>query len=126
MMKPDVTVTFDASEVLRVTKRPPAGAALDRVTGNCILWLGPTITLAGKSSPLVSVTVAVVSAMFGRELAWMVVEPDAKPVTGTETLVAPAEKLTVGGTKATVVFVELRLMVSPPAGAGVERFSVRF
>ena len=77
-------------------------------------------------NPFESVTLAMVSGIFGRALAWMVVDPDATPVTGTDTLVAFAAKFTVAGTVAADVFVELRLIVKPPAGAGAERFSVRF
>jgi hypothetical protein len=48
------------------------------------------------------------------------------PVTATVALVAFAGKVTVAGTVATAVLVELRLTVSPAAGAATERFKVRF
>jgi FlaG/FlaF family flagellin (archaellin) len=60
--------------------------------------------------------------MFGRALAWIKVEPAATPVTGTFTLVAPAANVTLAGTVATPVLPELRLMLTPLAGAGAERF----
>ena len=56
----------------------------------------------------------------------MAVVPGATPVTGTLTLVAPAEKVTVEGTMATAVLAELRLTVKPLAGAGPDRLSVTF
>ena len=56
----------------------------------------------------------------------MVAEPGATPVTGTVTLVVPARKVTDAGTVATPVLSEIKLMVCPPAGAGADRFSVRF
>ncbi len=71
-----------------------------------------------------TVTLAVALAMFGA-LAVIVTAPAATPVTGTDTLVVPVPKLTVAGTVATVVSLELRFTVSP-AGAGADRFSVRF
>jgi hypothetical protein len=59
-------------------------------------------------------------------LAMMTAEPAATPVTGTGTLVAPATKFTLPGTVATPVLLEFRLTAKPPAGAGVDRLSVRF
>jgi hypothetical protein len=58
-------------------------------------------------------------------IAVIVAEPAATPVTGTFTLVAPAANVTVAGTVATPVLLELRLAVRL-AGAGPDRFSVRF
>ena len=69
-------------------------------------------------------TLAVALAMFGA-LAVMVTDPAATPVTGTATLVIPVPKLTVAGTEATVALLELRLTTSA-AGAGADRFNVRF
>ena len=58
-------------------------------------------------------------------LAVIVTDPAATPVTGTDTVVVPVPKLTVAGVVATLTLLELRLMASP-AGAGADRFSVRF
>ena len=70
MMNADVTTaTLLGSELLRVTKSPPAGAGEERVTWNATVWPGPTTTFAGNSSPFESGSVAVVSGMFGSELA---------------------------------------------------------
>src|SRR5271165_925276 len=74
----------------------------------------------------VTVTLAVVSGILGRELAWIVADPAATPVTGTLTLVALDGKVTVAGTLATAVLLELKLMTVPPEGAGTDRFSVIF
>jgi hypothetical protein len=57
-------------------------------------------------------------------LAWIVVEPAATPVIGTTTLVAFGGIVTVAGTVATLGLSELRVTVTPPAGAGADRFSV--
>jgi hypothetical protein len=66
-----------------------------------------------------------VSGTFGIALAWIVVEPAAPPAIGTTTLVAFARTVTVAGTVATPVLSELRFTVTPPTGAGADRFSVR-
>jgi hypothetical protein len=75
---------------------------------------------------LCTVTDAVTSAMPGSALAWITVDPIATPVTGTLTLIAPAANVTLAGTVAAAVLVELRLMIKPVDGAGPERFNVRF
>ena len=72
----------------------------------------------------VTVTPAVVLAMF-IALAVIVTDPADTPVTGTETLAAPAATLTIAGTVATAALLVLRLTVSA-AVAGVDKFSVRF
>ena len=59
-----------------------------------------------------------------QQLVWG--QRSATPVTGTGTLVAPAANVTVAGTVALLVSLELRLTTKPPAGAGPDRFSVRF
>ena len=56
----------------------------------------------------------------------MVAVPGATLVTATLTLVALAVKFSVEGTVATPVLLELRLIVKPPAGAGADRFNVKF
>src|SRR6185436_13565913 len=59
-------------------------------------------------------------------LAVMTVVPQATPVTGTVTVVAPAAKVTVGGTVARLRSLELKVTINPPAGAWIPvRFSVR-
>jgi hypothetical protein len=68
----------------------------------------------------------VVSGIFGRELAWIVAEPAATPVTGTVAVVPPAAMFAVAGTVAAAVLLELKLIVTPPAGAGADRVNVRF
>jgi hypothetical protein len=50
-------------------------------------------------------------------LAVMNVVPWSTPVTGTGTVVAPAEMVTVWGTVATLAFAELIFTVKPPDGA---------
>jgi hypothetical protein len=75
---------------------------------------------------LCTVTLAVVSAILGRALAWMTVVPNATAFTGTLTLVAPALNTTVAGTVAVAGTLELKLMVIPPAGAALDRVRFRF
>jgi hypothetical protein len=72
----------------------------------------------------VTVTLAVVLGMLPA-LAVIVADPAATPVTGTETVVAPVPKVTVAGTVATLVLLELRLTASP-AAAGADKVRVRF
>ena len=122
------TVTLAVSLLDRATVTPPDGAAAGNVTANAADWLGPTVTFDGRPMvpALTTVTLAVVSAKFGRELAWIVVVPSATPVTVTVALVALAAMVTVAGTVATPVLLELRFITTPPAGAGADKFSVRF
>jgi hypothetical protein len=59
----------------------------------------------------------------------MTTEPGATPVTGTRIFEAEppfGNSVTVGGTVATLVLLELRLTVSPPAGADAESVRVKF
>ena len=59
--------------------------------------------------------------MNGVALAWITAEPIDTDVTGTLAVVAPAANVTVAGTVATAVLLELVFTVSPPAGAAAER-----
>jgi len=54
----------------------------------------------------------------------MTADPTATPVTCTFAVVAPEANVTVAGTVATLVLLELRFMVSPPDGAGAESVRV--
>jgi hypothetical protein len=121
-------VTFVRSLLTRLIVTPPVGAGADRVTANVADWPGPTLTPGGRTivPGLTTLTVAPVSAISGKALAWIVVSPSATLVTGTMTLEALPGIRTVAGTVATAGFKELKLIDRPPAGAGAERFSVRF
>jgi hypothetical protein len=121
-------ITFVESLLLSVTVTPPVGAGVPRVTAKATDWVGPTVTLDGKEMVpgATMVMLAVVSGMFGEELAWIVAEPGTTPVTGAVMLEMPAGKATVDGTVATAVLLELKLIVTPAGGAGTDRFSVRF
>lgn len=100
-----------------------------RVMGKSIVAFGPTVRVDGmmKSTvpPPVTVTLAVASVSPAK-LARMIEEPAATPVTETVVVVAPAPMLTETGTVAAAVLDELIAKVSPPTGAGAERFNVRF
>ena len=80
--------------------------------------------LAGRTSSSgldqLTVTPAVALTTFAPPPV-MVADPGATPFTGTFTLVEFARNVTVAGTVATPVLLELTLMVNPPAGAGSER-----
>ena len=107
---------------------PPEGAGLPSATGKGTLSPGATEMLEVNVMPppagCVTVTLALALATF-TALAVILVDPAARLVTGTETLLAPAVKLTVSGTVATLLLLELRLTVRG-VGAGAERFKVRF
>ena len=122
------TVAFVVSVLVSVTVTPPAPAGPDKETAIGADWPGDNDRFDG--SPIAprtaTVTVAVVSGRFGKELAWIVAVPAAMLVTGTLTLVEPPGMVTVAGTVATLVLLELRLTVTPLLGAGDDRVSVRF
>lgn len=122
-----VIVTFDVSLLCSVTKVPPAGADPVNEIGNGIDCPVPTLRFCGSVMPprFATATFAVVSAKLGRELARIIVKPAEMLVTGTFTLVAPATKVTVDGTVATLGWSELRLTVSP-AGAGPDSVNSMF
>ena len=113
---------------MRVTVTPPAGAGVPNVTAKVAACVGPTVTFAGRPMEpgATTVTLAVVSAMFGVELAWIVVVPGATPVTATVAVLVLAAMVTVAGTVAAAVLLELKLIVTPPAGAGADNVNVRF
>jgi hypothetical protein len=95
-------VTFVVSLLPKVTV-VAVGASPLRLTAKVTGWFRGAFVLSGTimAPRVTTVTLAVVSARFGRSLAWIVVVPVATPVTGTFTLVAPVGKLTVAGTVAT-------------------------
>jgi hypothetical protein len=122
------TVTFEVSLLVSVMNTPPDGAGFAKVTEKFTCWPGATVVLAGRMIPDAAgeetIALAVAFPKPG-VIAVIVAEPAATPVTGTFTLVAPAANVTVAGTVATPVLLELRLAVRL-AGAGPDRFSVRF
>jgi hypothetical protein len=56
----------------------------------------------------------------------IVAEPDDTPVTGTNAVAAFAPIVTAAGTVATAELLEFSVIVTPPAGAGLESVSERF
>ena len=72
-----------------------------------------------------TLAVAVTAGMFV-PLAVMREDPAATPVIGTVTVVAVARIVTVAGTVAAPGVPEVRLITTPPTGAGEESVSVRF
>jgi hypothetical protein len=99
----------------------------DKLTFRATAWPSVRLKLAGTLTlPAGStVTLNVVSAMFA-PLAWITAVPATPLVTATFALVAPAAKITAGGTVATFVLLEVKLMVRPPEGAAADRFSTAF
>jgi hypothetical protein len=120
-------VTFDASELESVTRRLPAGAGVDRVTGNALVC--PTERIVPEGNPMdpppptpVTVTLSVTGGTFATPaVAVIVVVPGARPEIRNCT---PPEFwiiVAVGGTVATPGLLEVRVSGTPPAGAGTER-----
>jgi hypothetical protein len=121
-------VTLVVSLLARLTVTPPAGAACDRLTANVGDRPSPRVVVAGTliDGGGMTVTLAVALGMPVTLAVIVTGPPTATPVTVTGTLVAPAAKLTVAGTVALLVSLELRLTVKPLAGAcPPARFSVR-
>jgi hypothetical protein len=122
-------VTLVVSLLARLTVTPPAGAACVRVTAKVADRPSPTVVVAGTliDGGGMTVTLAVALGMPVTLAVIVTGPPTVTPVTVTVALVAPAAKLTVAGTVATAVLLELRFTVKPPAGAcPPPRFSVRF
>ena len=121
-------VTLLLSLLASVMATPPEGAGADSATANDTDCPGPTTTFDGNTMlpGLATVTFAVVSAINGNALAWMTVVPSATPVTGTVTLEAFPCNTTIDATVATAGLLELRLIARPTAGAGADKFNVRF
>jgi hypothetical protein len=121
-----IITAFEESLLFSVTVTFPAGAGLERTIGNDVLWPRPTLAFDGIviDPNIETVTVAVVSARFGSELAWIVALPIASPLTGINRVVAFTGNDTTEGTVATFVSDEDRLM-DKPAGAGLDKASVR-
>jgi hypothetical protein len=123
-----LTVAFEESALLRVTVTPPGGALTGNVTANAVA--PPSGAVTPDASPMgpavTTVTLAVASGINVVALAWITAEPKPLPVTGTLAVVAPLANVTVAGTVATDVLLELRFTVVPAAGAAAESVSVRF
>ena len=107
-----------------VTVAPPAGAAADRVTWKATDF--PTEALLPAGSEIVpwvcTVTDAVALTMLGvAELAVIVVEPMATPVTEKLAVVAPGAKAAVAGSVIMPAGLATKLTTRPPAGAGADR-----
>lgn len=123
-----LTVAFEGSALLSDTVTPPEGAATGNVMANgAVLPKGAVTPEASPIGPAVTtVTLAVESGMNVVALAWITAEPKPVAVTGTLTVVVPLANVTVPGTVATDVLLELSLTVVPAAGAAAESVSVRF
>jgi len=123
------TVATPALVELRLAVSP-AVAGPDRFSVRFPVEPALTVRLPGEKKllPPPAITTVTPAVAFGMPvaLAVSVVDPAASPVTGTFTLLVLAPKLTVEGTVATPILPALRLTVRPLAGAGTDRFSVRF
>ena len=113
------TVTLEMSLDDRLTVRPPVGAAVPKVIANGADCPNPVVIAGTVMAPEpMTVTEALVSATYGKRLAWMVATPGATAVTTTVTLLDPGPKVTVCGTVAAAGLSEVKSNVRPPAGAG--------
>lgn len=123
------TVSFVVSLLERVTKTPPEGAGcasntwiFNRSPGIIVRPVGRTMSAPPPREPTVTLATAL-GTLGALATAVMVAEPAAALVTGTFTLVALAANVTVPGTPTEAGLLDVKLMESPPAGAGAERFS---
>jgi hypothetical protein len=110
-----------------VTTTPPCGAGEPRATERLVCCPRVNDRFDGTvMEPKTCTAMKTVAAVtFGElQLAVIVAVPAATPVIGTVTLVAFASIVTVAGTVALAVLLELRVIVRPPAGAGAERSNV--
>ena|SRR5215813_13987723 len=122
-------VSFELSLLSSVTDTPPGRAGLVRKTGIGTTWPGATLTPEVNKIPEAELTFTEAMAfetLGAPATAVMVAAPEPTPVTGTTTLVAPASKLTDGGTDAAAGLLELKDRGRPEAGAGEDRFRVVF
>ena len=103
------TVTFEASLEAKLMVTPLEGAGEGRATGNGTDRPSPIATSDGTiiGAKLTTVTPAVLSGAPGT-LARIVATPGATPVTGTWTLLVKATKLTLPGTVAIELSLELK------------------
>src|SRR5215471_7988599 len=124
---PGLTKSVLGSVLLKVTVTPPGGAATGRVSGNAVRVPSTAVTPEGSpiGPALTTETFAVVSGMNGGWLAWITDEPRLTPVTCTFAVVAFAANVTLAGTVATAVLLELRPTVRPPAGAAADSVRVK-
>jgi hypothetical protein len=105
-----------------------ADAGLARLTANAVDLPMPTVRLDGSVTVAGAdtVTFSVASAISGVLLAWITAEPAATAVTTKVAVLWPEVKVTVEGTVATLVLLELTFTVTPDAGAGADRLRVTF
>src|SRR5713226_5068191 len=121
---PGDTSTFFVLLLVSVTVTPPAGAGVPSVTGNgadppSAMETGERVMLAGT----ITVMLTVDSAIAGRALTWIVVDPPPTPPTGTTAKLPFAGIVTLGGTLATPGLSELTASVSA-VGVGEESANV--
>ena len=121
-----------ARDVLLLTSEivtPPGGALTDNTTCAGRDCPSPTVPTVGMLMDPKTMTVTVAFApltLSEAGVAPIVAVPGATPVTGTFTVVAPSGIVTLAGTVAVAVAVELRFTTRPPAGAGAETLRARF
>ena len=121
------TLTFVASLLVSVTVTPPVGAGVGNVTWKAADCPRATLTLAGSEMAPEAWTVTLAVALgMSCALAVIVVEPALTPCTATVAVVAFAAIDAVAGTFTMPPGLALRLTVSPPAGAGPDRVTVKF
>ena len=121
-------VTFEVSPLARLMVIS-AGAGLERLTANVAEVPNPTLGLEGSvmlSGPVTTTLVVAAATVVGTGVAVIVEGPGATEVINTFAEVAPAAIVTLAGTVATPVLLDVRFTLRPPAGAADEMFNATF
>lgn len=110
------TVAIAVLLLLSAIVTPPAGAAGEMEIESGAVRPNPGVAGFDVIVPSgLTVTFAVTFPILGSEDAVIVADPGATPVTA-KVAVVPVAIVTVAGTAAAAVLLELRLIVTPPAG----------
>ena len=123
-----VTAAIEGLLLVKVTYTPPAGAGVPKATGKVAELPDVTARLDDSTIPPAAdcmIDTLAFALPTLAPLALIVTAPGATPVTGTDTLVESAAKVTAAGTIATEGLLEVMLTVSAAAG-GADRLSMRF
>jgi hypothetical protein len=123
-----VTVATPASALAKLRTMPPAGAAAEIEAVTLVLRVAVTVTGDGLNVMAnVARTVAeAVTGTYPAALAVIVAEPTPAPVTAAVAEVAPPEMVTGEATPAMPGAELTRVIVTPPAGAGLGIETTRF
>jgi hypothetical protein len=121
-------VTFEVSPLDRLIVMS-AAAGLERLTAKVAWAPNPTVGLDGRvmlSGAVTTTLVVAAATVVATGVAVIVVGPGATDVIGTFTVVAPAAIVTLAGTVATPVLLDVRFTLRPLAGAADVIFKATF